>query len=781
VRNIGFGGNPFLGTRQSTTTAGLMNQLSWFSTNNKHRVKLTTELRNDAYSQDQTTNVLGSFTFNSLGDLDANQPVSFRRQLSRRVRSGSNHIEAVSLGDAYRHSAGLQLQYGLRFDANQFSTQPVENPDVAQLFGTSNDHVPSHVYVSPRVGFSWTYGTGAQVAAFAGAARGPRAVVRGGVGVFQGIPQATLIGGALDNTGLPSSIQQVFCVGPATPVPDWTAYMANIGSIPASCADGTSGTPFANTAPSVTLFDRNYRAPRSVRSNLQWNGAVLNNRFNASFEGVLSINQRQPSFVDLNFNGTQQFALAGEANRPVYVSPASIVPGTGAIGGAAGRVSPLFSHVTELRSDLTSRSQQFTVRLSPAGFNTHFAWSLAYVLSSVREQSRGFTSASGDPRDVVASRSAFDSRHQFTYSIAYNAFDWVRTTWFGSLRSGTPFTPQVAGDINGDGYYSNDRAFIFGPATNTDPAAAAMHSLMANGPSEVRRCLASQLGRIAARNSCDGPWTSTASLSFAFNPLKVRLPQRAQLSFAISNPLGAADLLLHGGNSLHGWGQFAIPDQTLLYVRGFDPVSRRYTYDVNQRFGATNAAFSAVRAPVTLTAMLRVDVGPSRERQILTQQLDRGRTQPGQKVSEMILKVTHGSFDVPDPMTAILQQADTLHLTGRQADSLATMNRWYSIKRDSIWDPVAKYLAALPDHYDQGDAYARYRRAREASVDLLLPLVPKVRGLLTPAQLRLLPDYIRAYLDTQYLSSIRSGTMGTGGNASLFPSPQRGGQTIIMR
>ncbi|HEY8308996.1 MAG TPA: TonB-dependent receptor, partial [Gemmatimonadaceae bacterium] len=517
VRNIGFGGSPFLGTRQSATTGGLMNQLSWFSTNNKHRIKLTTELRNDAYSQDQTANALGSFTFNSLADLDANQPVSFTRQLSRRVRSGSDHIEAVSLGDAYRPSTALQLQYGLRLDANQFNTRPVANPDVARVFGTSNDQVPSHAYVSPRLGFSWAYGTGAQIAAFAGAARGPRAVVRGGIGLFQGVPQSTLIGGALDNTGLPSSIQQVFCVGPATPVPDWSAYVADINNIPTSCGDGTTGTTFANTAPSVTLFDRSYTAPRSVRSNLQWNGAVLNNRFNASFEGVLSINQHQPSFVDLNFNGVEQFGLPGEANRPVYVSPTSVVAGSGAISGTAGRVSPLFSHVTQLRSDLTSQSRQFTLRLAPVGFNTHFSWNVAYILSSVREQTRGFASASGDPRDIAQDRSAMDSRHQFTYSVAYNAFDWVRTTWFGSLRSGTPFTPQVAGDINGDGY-SNDRAFIFGQTANADPVATAIHSLITSGPSEVRRCLASQVDRIARRNSCEGPWTSTASLTFAFNP-----------------------------------------------------------------------------------------------------------------------------------------------------------------------------------------------------------------------------------------------------------------------
>ena len=49
------------------------------------------------------------------------------------------------------------------------------------------------------------------------------------------------------------------------------------------------------------------------------------------------------------------------------------------------------------------------------------------------------------------------------------------------------------------------------------------------------------------------------------------MPQRANLSFQISNPLGAADLLLHGDNKLHGWGQGAFPQNQLLYVQGFDP------------------------------------------------------------------------------------------------------------------------------------------------------------------------------------------------------------------
>src|SRR6185312_6580136 len=136
--------------------------------------------------------------------------------------------------------------------------------------------------------------------------------------------------------------------------------------------------------------------------------------------------------------------------------------------------------------------------------------------------------------------------------------------------------PVVAQDINGDGY-ANDRAFIFSPSVATDPSlAAGMQALLEHGSGAARDCLSEQLGHLAARNSCEGPWTSTANLSLTFNPMRVRMPQRATLSFNISNPLGAADLIMHGSNRLHGWGQPATPDQSLLYVRGFDATNSRY-------------------------------------------------------------------------------------------------------------------------------------------------------------------------------------------------------------
>ena len=220
-------------------------------------------------------------------------------------------------------------------------------------------------------------------------------------------------------------------------------------------------------------------------------------------------------------------------------------------------------------------------------------------------------------------------------------------------------------------------------------------------------------------------------------------------------------MLLHGENSLHGWGQSAYPSGQLLFVRGFDAASQRFKYEVNQRFGATAISQTIFRNPVVLTTMLRFDVGPTRERQALTQMLDRGRSLSGQKMPEPALKA-FGPIGITNPMAVILRQADTLELTPQQADSIAVLNRGFTMKLDSIWTPTAKYLAGLPERYDQDEAYDHYRRARETSVDALVKLAPAVKSLLTADQMRKLPTYVTPFLDRRYLASVRSGTAGTG-------------------
>ena len=778
VRSVQFGGSTFLDNAQDNSSLGYVNTLSWFSKNNKHRIKLSTELRRDAFDQDQTTNQLGSFSFLSLSDLENGRAASFSRQLSPRVRSGAQTVGAISIGDAWRKSNDLQIQYGVRVDGNAFNAGPTENTDLAQRFGADNSYAPNHVYVSPRLGFSWQYGQGAQIPGFEGAIRGPRAVVRGGVGVFQNLPQATLLGAALDNTGLASAVQQLSCVGATVPSQDWGGWLSNPSSVPAACADGSVTSPFTNIAPNVSFFSKAWQATRSVRGNLQWNGPVASGRYTANVDLTYSRNLNQPGNYDLNFAGHAVFGLANDG-RPVFVPVTSIDTATGISAPRASRLHPEYNAVNEARSDLQSESKQLSVRLSPMTFNSKLGWNLGYVYADVREQYRGFQSTTSDPRAVAWSRSAAAARHQVQYSLNYNFFDAIRVNWFGNVRAGTSYTPGVAGDVNGDGLY-NDRAFIADPATTGDASlASAMQSLIKSSTGGAKRCLESQLGRHADRNSCQGPWTHTAFLSVSFNPIKLHLPQRANIQFQVSNPIGAADLLLHGEDNLRGWGQTVQPDATLLYVRGFQP-STGYRYEVNQRFGSTKPSQTMVRQPVTVTAMMRFDLGPARERQLLTQQLDRGRRLAGQKASESQLNAMYGAGGVTiNPLAMILRQTDSLRLTSAQGDSLATMNRAYLITLNRLWAPVIKELAGLTDNYSHDQAYALYKKTREASVDELIKVAPRVKNVLTPEQRRKLPALVAAHLDPWYLKSIRSATVGgTAGGPFMFMGGGMGGPAV---
>ncbi len=763
TRQVVFGGSNSQNTSTYTTTVDVTNLLSWFSEKNEHRIKLFSELQRTDFALNQTSNTLGTFYFNSLGDLAAGTPSQFTRTLGSNAQAGGLYIAGLALGDAYRPSNDLQIQYGVRLDANQYVNSATLDPVVQEVFGTANNNVPDHVFVSPRIGFSYKYGTAPQISGFDGAVRGARAIVQGGIGIFQGWPSPTLLAGPMASTGLANALQQLTCAGAATPTPDWAGYATNQGSIPSQCASGGAATPYANSAPNVVLAAKDYTSARSVRGNLQWSGSILGNLLNAAASGIYSVNLNQPETVDLNFNSSPRFTLASEANRPVFVNPTSIDPASGVIAAGDGRVSPLFDHVSQLRTDLTSTSTQLQLQLTPSALNTKWTWNVTYTYHDLRAQTSGFTSTVGNPLDPQWSRGS-GWQHQIQYTLWYNFFDAVRVSWWGRVQSGTSYTPTVQGDINGDGY-ANSRAFIFDPAHTADPAlAASMQSLLSGAPSRVRGCLLSQLGQLAGLNSCAGPWITTATMNIAFNSLAFHLPQRAGFSLSINNPLGAADLALHGANHLQGWGETPFIDNNLLAVRGFDRANERFIYTVNQRFGSSSTAFNAVLAPVSVVALLRWDTGPTRERQSLMRALDHGRTSDGTRAAAAALKQSLGTNAISNPLLQIVAQASALKLTGKQADSVATLNLWYTARVDSIWVPVANALANLPASYDHDAAYARYRAAREATVDLLLRIAPGVTQMLTAEQRRKLPTAISTVLDVRYLQSIRSGTAGAGGN-----------------
>ncbi|HET9423969.1 MAG TPA: hypothetical protein VFO55_01250, partial [Gemmatimonadaceae bacterium] len=689
------------------------------------------------------------------------------RVLTPRVQRRGQTTAGISIQDSWRVNQDFQMTLGLRADAGRFGSRPERNPLVEQTFGVRNDIVPNPMTLSPRISFSKTLGEAQQITFIDGERRGPRARIGGGIAVFQSAPSASLVTRVANNTGLPSAVQQLTCVGDATPIPDWDLYLTRPDLVPTECADGSGGSVFASSLPSVTLVDGRYAPSRRISTDLNWRGAVLSNRFMATVTGSFALNLNQPGEIDLNFDPTVRFTLPEEGDRPVFVNTSSIVQTSGAIASRDARRSPLFNRVTQVNSDLRSTAKQLTLSLSPMSFGSTFSYSASYTIAANRRLVQGFTSTAGNPLDREWGLNDLNSMHQVQLNLGTNIRNVLRVNWTIVGRSGAPITPRVSGDINGDGSGGNDRAFIFDPARTADASlAAGMQRLLESGSPIARDCLRRNLGTVAGLGSCRGPWTLSGnnSINLTVNPLKVRMPQRAQLRFQVGNPMGALDLLFHGAGNIRGWGQQSSPDQTLLYVRGFDAATKTFRYEVNQRFGSTRPQQNVNRAsPVTITALIQLDLGPTRERQQLTQMLDRGRSRQGQVAGEPQLRsqyVTGGV--VPNPFIAMLRQAERLKLTPEQGDSIATLNRFYMTRLDSIWTPVAKYLSQLPKEYDQGDAYARYRSAREASVDLLLEFAPQVKNLLTAEQKRLLPQSLVNNMDPKYLKAIRSSTANQG-------------------
>ncbi|HEY6220546.1 MAG TPA: carboxypeptidase regulatory-like domain-containing protein, partial [Gemmatimonadaceae bacterium] len=590
VQTVRAGGNPSLGTSQSNADLQFRNSLSWVSMDSKHRLSFTTDARQSMSQTDQSSNRLGSFSFNSLEDFEANQPASFTRVLTPRFQRRGQTTGGMALQDSWRVNQDFQMTLGVRADAGRFGSRPDRNPLIEQTFGVRNDVVPNPLSLSPRVSFSKTLGEAPQISFVEGAVRGPRARISGGIGVYQSAPSASLLTRVANNTGLPSAVQQLTCVGAATPIPDWQLYMTNPDSVPNQCADGTAGSVFASSLPSVVVVDPHYAPSKRISTDLNWRGSVLNNRFMATISGTYALNVNQPGEVDLNFNPMVQFTLPDEAGRPVYVKPSSIVASTGSIASRDARISQSFNRVSEVRSNLQSTARQLTIQLSPTSYSSHYQYSLAYTLSSNRRQLYGFSSTGGNPLDREWGVNDINAMHQLQLTLGFNFGNTLRTSWTIAARSGAPITPRISGDVNGDGVGGNDRAYVFEPNAIADSTfKASMQQLLDNGSPIARQCLRDNLGKIAPIGACHGPWTLSGnnSINLIVNPFKVRMPQRAQLRFQLGNPMGALDMLFHGSNNIRGWGQTATPDQTLFYVRGFDSTTHRFKYEVNQRFGST--------------------------------------------------------------------------------------------------------------------------------------------------------------------------------------------------
>jgi hypothetical protein len=781
VSTLVFGGERSMPTYSRERTLEVSNELS-FLFHDRHRIKLGGLVNHASFEQDATGNRLGTFEYDSLGAFADGMPSRYTRTLAPRTREGGGLNAALYLGDTWRPRTRVQVTYGVRLEGSRFDRAPDANPRVEALFGHLTDRLPSDVRLSPRAGFSWRLNE-------AGA---PLRMVRGGVGEFRGRAPFSLFASALDQTGLQDGESILVCIGDAVPVPDWGAYARDPGAIPSACAGGLPGQPIANRRPNVTVFADDFAAPRSWRATLGYQTQLVR-LVSASVDVTRTWGVGLFGVEDLNLAAEPAFVLADEGGRPVYV-PASAITPAGQISELHSRREDEFAHVFRVHSGLRSETTQLTVGVRGM-LPPRLMLQTSYTYSRSRDQSSfsggsalwGFARVptGGDPNARTWATSDLERRHSVNAILGVQLHRAVETSLIGRLSSGTPFTPMVGRDVNGDGV-RNDAAFVFDPATAPDPEVAeGMRRLLDGADGRVRACIESQMGRIAERNACRGPMGYSLDVRSTIRPQGRTLGRRLSISVDAYNVAAGVDRLLHGADGVRGWGQsaFGRVDDVLLHPRGFDHAAGRFRYEVNERFGDRRSVGRAgFGSPFQLQLSARLNVGAQQGggmagmaglaggRGGMRGGPGGGRGGAGMRPGGPGAEDGRG-FDadaildrvLPEPVGAIVALRDTLGLSDEQVERLEAISDTLKARNAPIREKLRGEFAGAERTGGMGEVFGRIGPDLNRGREHVQAAMAEAREVLTPEQWRQVPPAIRNAL---------SGVRGVGGEGR----PRGGGR-----
>jgi hypothetical protein len=752
ITTLTLGGNTGMPNYSRTTTLQADNQISWLSGGGGHRLRLGGNIMYRSTESESSSNQLGTFSFNSLAEFEQGAAASFRRTLAPSLRITRAMSYSVYGSDAWRVSPEVQLTYGLRFDGATNPSPPPYNPTLDVRFGRRTDRLPSTLAISPSASFTWS---------LPGAGSRPALIVRGGARLTQGRGGNSFVSSAQRATGLADSEQEINCTGVAVPVLDWLSYVGDPNAVPTACFDGTAGNAVTSgVAPTATVFSDGYRVARSLRTSLSLQRHIAS-FLRATVSGSYTRGMRASSVTDLNLNTGGGFRLAAEDNRPVFVSPEDITPSTGAVRLTDSRIYDDFGQVRDVASEGISEAVQLTTSLR-GSTNNGITLTGSYTWSHVRDRVTGLSggNTAGDPNALEWGSSSRGRIHAFSLSFGYPIGTNLEISASGRFQSGSPYTPIVGGDLNGDGSSRNDRAFIFAPdAPGTDPTLSAeMQRLLERTSPSARSCLEAQFGQLATRNSCTGPWTSRLDLAVNYRPPFLGLDRKLSISVRTTNLLRGLDDLFHGAANARGWGMNGRPNSTLLFVSGFDPATRQFEYAVNERFGVSDPRAIASRPPFQLTISASYQFGPDRRRAAVDRLRGirptparggggRGSPAPSQQLTAQSFRERLSTL-VMSPAAVALELRDSLRLTADQIAQLTTLGDSVAARTDALVREVETRVE-LSGQTDARALAGLLRTMTERAVAGARQDLAAVRAILTDEQWALLPRAVQQGAEEQ--------------------------------
>ncbi len=456
---------------------------------------------------------IGCWEFNSLDDLEANNPSTYVRRvalLGATPEELNAEFSAFQLGfyaqDSWTVSDAFTLTYGLRVDIPILPDKPLENPQFEDDFGFPNNTVPSgNLLWQPRVGFNWQSGS-ANVTQ-----------IRGGAGIFSGRAPYVWISNAYGNAG---QVADLTCRGAEAPLFDPS------GPGPTSCVgEGSTPTPRINTLDPDLKFPTDFKATIAVDQ--QFGGFV------GTFELLYTYAIDAIFFEDINL--IEADGTLPVDGRPTYGDP--IADGCGSSGECYvnNRLSDNFAQTVNLTNRSGDNALVLVFGLTRS-FSDWLAFRGSYTYSDVNDLQGLFSSQAtsnlgrnpigDDLNDPGRTTSSFERKHKAVISATgeweFGAGFVLQVTpqYFG--QSGSPVSYTTDGDVNGDGYRDrvisrpNDLAYIPNNVNEyvwerpeTQPQEFA--GFIAANP-----CVAKQAGSVFKRNSCTAPWASRFDMRVLF-------------------------------------------------------------------------------------------------------------------------------------------------------------------------------------------------------------------------------------------------------------------------
>ena len=294
--------------------------------------------------------------------------------------------------------------------------------------------------------------------------------------------------------------------------------------------------------------------------------------------------------------------------------------------------------------------------------------------------------------------------------------------------------------MNGDGR-SGDRAFIPDPSREADATLAAqMKALVGEQFAERRETVSSPVSAEWPRATAVAGRGRSRSTSSGDRRFRERWANRVTPNVYFQNVLAGVDQLVHGSESLRGWGSQATPDPVLLVPRGFDARCSAIPVRRESALRRTRVGRAIGRDPFRIVIDFSFNLSVDYDLQQLRRAVEPVRD--GRGLAASIRGFTRGVLSLEHFQHLQVVDRSKRFALSEQGSGLSAPNRRFGVLREGARNhiPLGQFLAQ--GQGGAGKAELDSVRATQKKYWKIFWEQPEIAGaIVTPSQRELMPMF----------------------------------------